>query len=347
MHYLMIVLVLLVSIISAVTDIKSGKIYNRLLLPFSVLGLVFLVLYFTKNQELASYLINLFIGSLLSIVLYKSKVWGAGDSKLWIFICAFLPFLIFDYNTYILYPSMYIFIYTFLFAYIYVISDTLLQLLRKRQFKAITFSKKGLTKDRILIFISVYFMISIVYGLLTLLLEEYFIYNRLWISIFVILLLNSKINFYIERFKRYYFAILATVYILVLALQVNLFDSPVSVNYHLGPIIVWLVVITIRLISSDFNYDEINTKDVVAGMVLSKSSVANFTRSRIKGLPLYTDESTKFRITEPQAAAIKKWENSKYGNETIVVVRHIPFAIFISLGLILFLALNWGLIING
>ena len=129
MHYLMIVLVLLVSIISAVTDIKSGKIYNRLLLPFSVLGLVFLVLYFTKNQELASYLINLLIGALLSIVLYKSKVWGAGDSKLWIFICAFLPFLIFDYNTYILYPSMYIFIYTFLFAYIYVISDTLLQLL--------------------------------------------------------------------------------------------------------------------------------------------------------------------------------------------------------------------------
>lgn len=347
MHHLMVVLVLLVSTISAVTDIKRGKIYNKLLLPFSVLGLVFLLLYFSKNPELASYLINLLIGSLLSIVLYKCKVWGAGDSKLWIFICAFLPFSLFDYNPYVLYPSMYIFIYTFLFAYIYVILDTLLQLVGKRKFKAITFSKKSLSKDRILIFISVYFMISIVYGLLTLFFQEYFIFNRLWISIFVILLINSKIDFYIEYFKRYYFAILATVYILVLALQVNFFDSPVSVNYHLGPIVVWCVVITIRLISSDFNYDGIKTKDVVAGMVLSKSTVANFTRSRVKGLPLYTDESTKFRITESQASAIRKWENSKYGNATIVVVRHIPFAIFITLGLILFLALNVGLIING
>lgn len=347
MHYLMIVLVLLVSIISAVTDIKRGKIYNKLLLPFSVLGLVLLVLYFTKNQELAPYLINLLIGTLLSLVLYKSRVWGGGDSKLWIFICAFLPFLVFDYTKYILFPSMYIFIYTFVFAYIYVILDTLKQLVRKRQSKAISFSKKGLTKDRILIFISVYFMISILYGLLTLFLGEYFIYNRLWISIFVILLVNNKINFYIEHFKRYCFVILATVYILVLAIQINLFDTPISVNYHLGPLIVWAVVITIRLISSDFNYDEINTKDVVAGMVLSKSSILNFARSKIKGLPFYTDESTKSRITESQATAIRKWEQSKYGQRTIIVVRNIPFAIFISLGLILFLALNWGLIING
>ena len=74
-------------------------------------------------------------------------------------------------------------------------------------------------------------------------------------------------------------------------------------------------------------------------MVLSYGTVSKFMPSRVKGLPRQTSEDMRCRITEEETKAIKRWESSKFGEETIVIVRKIPFAVFIICGTFVF----WGI----
>lgn len=55
----------------------------------------------------------------------------------------------------------------------------------------------------------------------------------------------------------------------------------------------------------------------------------------MKGLPKQGGEDMRYRITEDEMNAIKRWESSKYGEDTIIIVRKIPFAIFIVAGILL------------
>ena len=56
------------------------------------------------------------------------------------------------------------------------------------------------------------------------------------------------------------------------------------------------------------------------------------------------------RLTEEEAAAVRRWKDSKYGKEMVVTVRKIPFASFIAVGVLLFAAYHiattlglWGI----
>ena len=89
-----------------------------------------------------------------------------------------------------------------------------------------------------------------------------------------------------------------------------------------------------KLISNLFNYDEIETKSIEKGMILSQTTTFLFRRSKVRGLPKISDETLKSRITEEEAQAIRRWSNSKYGEEKIQVVCKIPFAIFITAGML-------------
>ena len=71
-------------------------------------------------------------------------------------------------------------------------------------------------------------------------------------------------------------------------------------------------------------------------MILSYGSVAKFYSSNVKGLPENTTENTDSRLTEEQVESIKRWSKTKKGTETIIVVRHLPFAPFILCGEIIF-----------
>ena len=75
-------------------------------------------------------------------------------------------------------------------------------------------------------------------------------------------------------------------------------------------------------------------------MVLSYMTVSSFLKSKVKGLPKYTLESIRTRITSEEAESIRRWKKSKYGKDTIIIVRKIPFAIFICIGFITFFGIG-------
>lgn len=66
--------------------------------------------------------------------------------------------------------------------------------------------------------------------------------------------------------------------------------------------------------------------------------------SRVKGLPDMSHENISDRISESECESIHRWEKSKYGSKTVKIVRKIPFAIFISLGIVTYIIV--GVMLN-
>lgn len=111
-----------------------------------------------------------------------------------------------------------------------------------------------------------------------------------------------------------------------------------SVNLKMLALV--FIIIVFRSISEKYNYEEIKISDLKPRMILSFESVMKFYNSRIKGLPTSTTETTDSRLTEEEVESIKRWSRSKKGQETIVIVRHMPFAPFMLVGEILFFVIK-------
>ena len=86
-----------------------------------------------------------------------------------------------------------------------------------------------------------------------------------------------------------------------------------------------------------YNYQEIPTSSVTAGQILSAKTVASFASSRVRGLPTNMTEDMHSRLSEAEAASVRRWEHSAMGKAYVTIVRKVPFAVFISVGTVILL----------
>ena len=107
-------------------------------------------------------------------------------------------------------------------------------------------------------------------------------------------------------------------------------------SINLKMLILVLIIMAFRDIAEKYNYEEIKIEDLKPRMILSYGSVLSFYGSRVKGLPQSTTESTDSRLTSDEVESIKRWSKSKKGKDTIVIVKHLPFAPFILCGELIF-----------
>ena len=78
-------------------------------------------------------------------------------------------------------------------------------------------------------------------------------------------------------------------------------------------------------------------------MILSMASSMPMQASRIQGLPGISTEDLKDRLTTEQAESIKRWGKTQKGLDSLMIVKKIPFAIFISFGFLTYFII-WGVI---
>ena len=91
-----------------------------------------------------------------------------------------------------------------------------------------------------------------------------------------------------------------------------------------------------RLFADKYNYKTIKVTELKPGMILSVGSVLSFSQSRVDGLPQFTREDLRSRLSPEEVASIKRWSETNNGQETITIIRKIPFALFIAMGTVLF-----------
>ena len=101
-----------------------------------------------------------------------------------------------------------------------------------------------------------------------------------------------------------------------------------------------LCVMFLRILAEKYNYRVIPTSEVKAGQILSEATVLSFSASRVRGLPTGRSEDLRSRLTPEEADSVRRWEKSAHGKQWVVIVRKIPFAVFITMGSAAFLVME-------
>lgn len=324
-------IIFMLGIYTSVTDIKYGIVSNKSIISALAVGTFVNIFYYLQYEDVfvKLYFINLTGMIILSVLLYGFHFWAAGDSKLLICMTVLIPARLYETGNRILVPGIFLFIMIFLLAYFYVLAESVIYLFRQKK----RYRDSKITKQKVKSFI-VQYLISMLY--LTALGSIWrFFFEKLYEDNIILFTIgNIFIVILINRIRLLQSKICILV-ITLMDLYIIMFHR--GIQLHLISFLILLVIYLLRYFMNEYNYEEIPTETVKKGMVLSYMTIMQFTRSKVKGLPEETREDMKSRITEEQAEAVRRWKSSKYGKETIVIVRKVPFAIFIFLGTAVFL----------
>ena len=339
----MLVILGLSCIIASVSDLKDGKIYNKYLCYGALLGAAGVLRYYYINRGLLlPFLFNLLIETVLAFLFFKMKIWGAGDAKLWMLICFLYPFARYYTYDYLLFPSLYILMFMFIIAYVYVVTETIYIKVSQHNKQKEKIDRNDHLAETIINFAFVFFFIRIVYRICMLFFKEYYYANSILFVLFGLILSMYLYNVFFCKKIKAALIILGLIMIGVDVITENSLNTVHSFDF------LSLAITAIVLISRDamvkYNYEIVSTDSVKAGMILSYATVMEFKKSRVHGLPQFTDESAKYRISQTEAEAIKRWSKSKYGRETIVTVKFLPFGIFMAFGVVTYFIWSrwWG-----
>ncbi len=337
--YIQTLIAIALGVVSSITDFKNKKIYNKnIIIAVGLSGLTYLI-FFKQIENLQSYLINLIISIIISFIFFYLKIWAAGDAKLFLAIVFMIPFELYEVSDKNIFPALILLIMMFSIAFIYVVFETFYlwgkdkDRLNKIQ---ITNIDKTKVKDFILQYFMGYFIILFINKIALKFFMEFKINNgglmllcNMLVLIFTYRMIKGKKKSLIATSV---FAILNFIYYVLFGLQIY------SLNIKM--LIIVLIILIFRTISEKYNYEEIKIIDLKPRMILSYESVIKFYSSRVKGLPKTTTETTDSRLTETEVESIKRWSKTTKGQDTIIIVRHMPFAPFIFVGEVLFFILK-------
>lgn len=343
---LLLSVLLIVCILAAVTDIKYKVIPNKLiiisLIPIIILDVIYYSFY--AQDYFLTFAINFLILALLSVIMYALNLWAAGDSKLFFAIVLAVPARLFGVNnTFGFAPAIYIIVFTFSIAFLYTAVESIV-----KSFKSGNGLKIKNARKKLILFLKQYYCCSVyilAFSYTIRLIFPRFASN----NASLILFMNLFLAILIFKFK-FFFKLEAVAIVSILAFSIIAIYSVrnhVLFNFSiLKPLPYLAVIILLRSLAEEYNYQTIKTSDVKPGMILSLSTIAMFQYSRVNGLPQYTTEDLRSRISNEEADSILRWENSKFGCSEIQIVRKTPFAIFMALGTAFYILLRMEVLWN-
>ena len=322
----------------AYTDIRFNLIKNSTVLVCGLTGAIISIvgyIIFARNL-LPYYLINVLIAIVLSQILYAAHVWAAGGSKMYICMALILPIIVSLYDGRVWFSSIYIAAYAFLIGFIYLVIETIVLIIKKE----IKIDLKD-AAPQIKGFVFRYIRnIAIITGLWSI--EEMFVDRTNIKYAYALAAANLCILMLISLIKEW---IKNTIAVLLLITEIIVYFATgilsvqtINVKYYL--LIVLLMIF--RILVNDGNYSTISSTDVKKGMILSTVTTLMMCNSKIKGLPRISKENMADRLTEEEAEAVRKWGLIKGQPIDIQIVKKIPFAIFLTLGMIIQI-ISWGI----
>ena len=101
-----------------------------------------------------------------------------------------------------------------------------------------------------------------------------------------------------------------------------------------------VLLMLFRSSAEKYNYKVVDVSELKPGMILSIASVLSFAGSKTQGLPTFSTEDLKSRLSAEEVENIKLWSKEKAGRDSVIVVRKIPFVLFIAVGTMAFMVLE-------
>lgn len=318
---------------TTLSDLQKGIISNKSILLALGVGVFSVVPYyvFFATDCLVAYVINVVIGIGVSILLYAMGIWGAGDSKLLSATSILFPARLYCLNNRSLASCFLLISIVFIIAFGYIIVDTLYVGIKQKnlfQFPKRNFDWKGYLKG----FLFFYLLLGLFNGILFVLLPDTLLIDGTLLAAiqFVLILIGLRLE---EKSNWYIVIAMSIAYIIMLVFRLIKIDFA-SINWGIYIIVILLVIL--RAFADKYNYKSISVSELKPGMILSMSSIFLFASSRVKGLPTISTEDLKSRLSSEEVDSVRRWSMTSSGQETIVIVRKIPFALFIGIGTIVF-----------
>lgn len=329
-------ILLMMLVIAGYTDCKSSIIANRLLIACSLVAIPIDALYYFLwgRPYLQAFLLNLVLLTVVSAVFYCYHLWAAGDSKLLFVVGLLIPGRVYTFGTMGPASSFTIVVFTFSIAFVCVIFESLWLMFKNRV--KLKLALPSMDWWRILgSYVAMVAATTIFNVLLQFFLGNIFAGSQMTVTAIDFMAVLTFIQLRDKLSTRWLIVISTALWSLLLVMwSVNIVDLGGALNPRS-----WLVVLTLilcRWVAERFNYRTIPTAEVRAGQILSAATVIGFTTSRVKGLPAGMTEDLRSRITEDEAESVRRWATSAQGKENIVIVRKIPFAVFIGFGTLCF-----------
>ena len=332
--YIRIAVLLLLCVYCSITDIKDGIVKNTILLSAGGIGVLLYIIQVVAFgiDDPWIVFISILINAFISLLLYLFHVWAAGDCKMLLAVFILIPPSLSlhsrtPYISLILIPA-----FAFLFSFFFLIVDSIRAMVKQ---KHIVKKDKliGTLKVLLIRYISTMSVVLLADKLLFIFFKD--LVNRYWVMIIVINICLVIIVNSIRLFQKAY------VFLPIIAVDIVLMilygESPVR---YLISFALVLLIMMIRIIISEYNYQMINTSEVEEGMILSTETTMLFLNSKVKGLPPISKEDLRSRLSKEEADSVKRWEKSKYGLRQVKTVRKIPFIIFISIGTLCYIVLG-------
>ena len=330
-------IMLLLLISASVSDLKTGKIPNRSILIAFAFGVWGIVPYYAifAGDCLPAYAVNNLLSILISLMLYASGAWGAGDCKLLCATVFLLPARLYCLHNRSMASCFFLIALIFIAALLYIMGETIYLGIRRKDL--IRFPGLHLNMKSYLHGLGFYFFfLNLSDVLLVRIIPSVVLNDALFLMAvhFVLILLAMLLE---PRASWTAVGIMAAVWAASLLTGLTHFSLS-GINWKIY--IVAILLTWFRAIADKYNYKSIAVSELKPGMILSLATIMLFSGARIENLPVFSSEDLKSRLTPEEVESVKRWAKSKNGHNTIIIVRKIPFALFIAIGTVLFAVLE-------
>lgn len=328
---ILILCIIALGTIVSISDIKYGIIKNRVLLSFAILGTALDGVYygFFAKDIIVDFVVNFLLVLFISLLLYYTHSFAGGDCKYCIVLAVLYPanlYLVYGNSIYTLCFSIGIAI---LYGYFYLLVSSVNAIVKK---------KNIISKEYVLNYLKTFFksyisaMIYIALINLGFLLFDY--NSNQWVISIACLTVAWIIGKY-EIFKKIY--IIIPVLVADVIISCILKELPISINPRSYLLVLFLIICQMTIRTN--LYENVKVTEVKQGMILSMYSSMLMQNSRVRGLPNVSVEDLRSRLTQDEVDAVKRWAKAREVEE-LVIVKKVPFALFITLGYITYFLLR-------
>lgn len=332
---LLMILLLTLGTLSTKSDLKEGRIYNKTLAVFAGISIILGSVYYGyyARDLLGLFLMNYIVLAIISLILFYSHSFAGGDCKLVLGMG-----IIYPANYYLVYGNTFITLFfvlgfAIIYGYLFLVISSLRGLVQ---------GKNKLTRDYVKSYVISFF--------------KSFISATIYISAFNLLIIGlnwSNINEWLLRIfciaiawavGKYEFLRKKSIIFSICIVDVigGMVERVVPFSFRLENYILVIVLLLCQMTIRTDLYERIKIADLKKGMILSMGSSMLMQGSRVRGLPGISSEDLKSRLTETEVNSIIRWGKGKEIDD-LIIVKKIPFAIFIFLGFISYF-LIWSVV---
>lgn len=330
---IMLLLTAAYSIYAMVSDMRHGRISNRSVLISGIAAVILDAFYYSmvRPDLLASFGITVGIMTAIGAVMYIFNIWAAGDCKLLFVLSLSYPaglyFCLNDYDI-TLWLSV---AAAFLVGFMYIIAESAVTAIREKRTvsRNIFFARM---KRFLLTYVTVLIYTAFINIILAMFMKADLLRVITPVFAFAVAIAVSKLKPLQNKIA------VAILLVVDIALAIHFTYIPLSGSWL--SYVVIIITAAAREFMGEYNYRTISAENVEPGMILSCASSALIQSSNIKGLPPISTEDLRSRLTQQQADSIKQWSKGSPLYEKISIVKKIPFAGFIAVGMIVYILLG-------